>query len=141
MKTYSHMPGLLALLLLPAMLGLAPSARAAKVIRLKDGSYTTIEESRSRPDRVTQETEADKRLESAVKQALQAGACVGVTAENGVVTLRGKVNSAKQRLDLVRAAQSVSGVTSVRAELAVPGEYNENEEIKEKNRQLGVGLF
>ena len=113
----------------------------AKVIDLQDGSYTTIEEFRSRPDRVTRRTEADEKLVQRVAESLQGKPAITIDAENGTVTLKGTVKNTQERLELVRLVQSLDEVKAVRAELYVPGEYNEAEEIKKKNRQLGLDLF
>lgn len=143
-KTVKTIQAALAACLLPAVMLpmlLCCQAAQARVIDLQDGSITTIEEFRSRPDRVTQKSQADAMLESAVRQALQREKSVSVIAENGVVTLRGKVESAAERLALVKLTESVEGVKAVRAELRVKGEYDEAEEIRTRSRQLGLDLF
>lgn len=113
----------------------------AKVLDLQDGSYTTIEEFRNRPDRKTQRTAADDQLARRVSKALADSGGIRVDVENGTVTLQGKVNSAEERLELVKRVQGLEGVKAVRAELFAPGEYNEAEEIRTRSMQLGLDLF
>jgi hyperosmotically inducible periplasmic protein len=66
----------------------------------------------------------DSRITTAVKSKLIAdpavkGVDVGVSTSAGVVTLRGTVQKAEQRMAAERAARTIKGVTGVRNELRV----------------------
>jgi hyperosmotically inducible periplasmic protein len=50
------------------------------------------------------------------------GRAVGVTTEDGVVTLRGRVESEHERQQAIRIAREIDGVRDVRDELSVAGE-------------------
>ena len=66
----------------------------------------------------------DRELQRNVEDALAwepsfDAASVGVTVENGVVTLRGPVNSPQEKASIDAKAQQIAGATKVKNELEI----------------------
>jgi hyperosmotically inducible protein len=74
------------------------------------------------------ESEADRTLTQRVRQAVVADDSLSTTAHNvkiitidGVVTLRGPVNSAKEKANIDAKAQQIAGATKVKNHLEIVG--------------------
>jgi hyperosmotically inducible periplasmic protein len=74
------------------------------------------------------ESEADRTLTQRIRQAVVADDSLSTTAHNvkiitanGVVTLRGPVNSAKEKATIDAKAQQIAGATKVKNQLEIIG--------------------
>jgi osmotically-inducible protein OsmY len=87
--------------------------------RDKDGATQT-------PEDQAKGSEADRRLVAAVRKAVESDKSLSTSARNvkivtkdGVVTLRGPVNSAEEKSKVGQLAQQVAGVSSVQNQIDV----------------------
>jgi hyperosmotically inducible protein len=74
------------------------------------------------------ESEADRTLTQRVRQAVMADDSLSMTAHNvkiisvdGVVTLRGPVNSTQEKTNIDAKAQQIAGATKVKNQLEIVG--------------------
>lgn len=76
------------------------------------------------PDRVTKPTEMDDSISSQARSYLEPYNRVSVSTEQGIVRLRGNVDSVQERIDAIDRVRSISGVRNVESEITVDGDYS-----------------
>lgn len=71
------------------------------------------------PDRVTNRSDRDRALTEQVQRSLEPYSGVTVDSEQGIVRLRGHVDTMQERDAIIQRARSVGGVNSVEADINV----------------------
>lgn len=82
-------------------------------------SWTKFSRQSTIPDRVTKRTERDNEMIEQVEQRLEPYGNIDVDAEEGVVRLRGNVDTIQERDAIISNTRSVGGVQSVESYIRV----------------------